>query len=72
MRDEEVRFTLTVVDDLVIVDGVPAHVCVQCGEQTFDIDVIKRLEVIRDRVMQGDLHPAKKPVGNLPFALCTA
>lgn len=72
VRDEKVRYTLTVVDQLVFVEGVPAHVCQQCGEQTFDLDVVKQLEVIRDLVMQGDLRPAQRPVGNLTFAYSLA
>lgn len=32
--------------DTIYVDGVPAWVCTQCGEQYFDAPVYKRLEEI--------------------------
>lgn len=34
-------------DDIVVVEGVPADVCVRCGEKEFSPETIRRLERIR-------------------------
>lgn len=35
---------------VIIVKNVPTHVCKQCGEAYFTDDVMKKLEVITDRL----------------------
>ncbi|MDW8241319.1 MAG: YgiT-type zinc finger protein [Acidobacteriota bacterium] len=34
-------------DEIIIIEGVPAGVCVRCGEKEFTPDTIRRLERIR-------------------------
>ncbi|HXF05965.1 MAG TPA: YgiT-type zinc finger protein [Blastocatellia bacterium] len=34
-------------DEIIIIEGVPAGVCVRCGEKEFAPDTIRRLERIR-------------------------
>lgn len=34
-------------DDIIIIEGVPADVCVRCGEKEFTPDTVRRLERIR-------------------------
>lgn len=61
----KVRFSLETDRGLVLIDGVPAEVCVQCGEQTFSIDVVQRLEEMRDEIEAGKriLKPANDVAG---------
>lgn len=59
VEGREVRFSLETDRGLVLVDGVPANVCVQCGEQTFSSAVVQRLEGMRDEIEAGKL--ALKP-----------
>jgi len=53
VRDAKVDFVLPVGGDEVIVTGVPAHVCVCCGEEILDLEVVQNLEHIRDLLMLG-------------------
>ena len=44
--DTVVKYTLEVDGELVIVENVPAHVCVETGEQLFDPLTVDRLQTI--------------------------
>jgi len=68
VRDAKVDFVLPVGGDEVIVTGVPAHVCVRCGEEILDLEVVQNLEHIRDLIIEGALQPERKPVGSLAYA----
>ena len=43
-RDQLVRYSLSIGDRLVIVEHVPASVCDRCGEETFEPQVVERLQ----------------------------
>lgn len=44
MVEQLVTYSLIYNDRLVVVENVPARVCRQCGEQTFDPDTVERLQ----------------------------
>lgn len=37
-------------DKFLIIKGVPANVCIQCGEIYYGLDVARELEIIEDKV----------------------
>jgi YgiT-type zinc finger domain-containing protein len=39
-----IRYSLTINDQLLVVDHVPASVCDRCGEVTLEPDVVERLQ----------------------------
>jgi YgiT-type zinc finger domain-containing protein len=43
-RDQLIRYTLAIGDRVVIVEHVPALVCDRCGEETFEPEVVERLQ----------------------------
>ncbi|MBQ1416784.1 MAG: YgiT-type zinc finger protein, partial [Selenomonas sp.] len=42
----------------IIVKGVPSHVCTQCGEVSYDTDVVVRLEKIVDNMKKSSMEIA--------------
>jgi len=42
-RSEEVTKTFTVGDKLIVVEGIPAEICDNCGEASFSAGVAERL-----------------------------
>lgn len=42
-------------DKFLIIKGVPADVCTQCGEIYYNIDVAKELEKIEDKVSKKSI-----------------
>ncbi len=56
-------------DELLIVNEVPCLECNYCGEQYFDVSVLKRIEAEhRAIVLQGKQPQAIKPVAVESFA----
>lgn len=55
-----VTFATTVSGTLVSIEGVPALVCRQCGEETFSAETVKRIEAL---LMS---HPAPRRVAKVP------
>ena len=53
MERTTTKFILDLGYCVVIVKNVPAMVCKQCGEKTFDSDTMERLEQIVDMVKQS-------------------
>ncbi len=39
-------------DKFLIIKGVPANVCIQCGEIYYGLDVARELEIIEDKVSE--------------------
>jgi len=55
-----VTFATTVSGKLLSIEGVPALVCRQCGEETFSAETVKRIEALLAS------HPTPKRVAELP------
>lgn len=53
MEHTTTKFILDLGHCVVIVKNVPAMVCKQCGEKTFDNDTMERLEQIVDAVKRS-------------------
>ena len=68
MVSQRVRFQMTTDQGLVFVEGVPARVCPQCGERIFSVDVMRRLERLRQRIQRGDVSPEPADVKQLVYA----
>ncbi len=43
-REQLIRYCLSIRDQFVVVDHVPASVCDRCGETTLQPDVVERLQ----------------------------
>lgn len=66
--DDRVTYTLEVGDKLVLVENVPARVCVQTGERLFHPEVVERLhEIIRDQ--KGPVRVIETPVFEFSSAM---
>ena len=62
--DDVVEQVFRVGERYVLVDGIPARVCVRCGEQTFSREAT---ECVR-RMVQGRAAPARSiPLGAFEF-----
>ncbi|NLG69770.1 MAG: YgiT-type zinc finger protein [Firmicutes bacterium] len=69
MVPEAVTFSLPTRYGPVPVDGVPAEVCPQCGERSFDISVVEVLEGIRDGLERAhEASPQRAPIGRVAYA----
>ncbi len=44
MREESVTYTIQVEDRLIVVEHVPARVCIQCGERLYSPETVERLQ----------------------------
>lgn len=57
MKHESVSFTMHIpeIGKTVVIKRVPASVCQQCMEQSFDLDVARNLEALRDRATRKQL-----------------
>lgn len=44
MKEQMVTYTIQLGDKLVVVEHVPAKVCVQCGERLYSPDTVERLQ----------------------------
>lgn len=66
-KNTRVTFAASVSGKLVSIEGVPALVCQQCGEETFSADTVKRIEALLDS------RPAPSRVAEVPvYTLDTA
>lgn len=63
VEQRRVRFHLETDKGLVLVDNVPAHVCTQCGERVFAMEVVHNLERMRDDIEHG--RRKMKPASNV-------
>ncbi|SMB90238.1 YgiT-type zinc finger domain-containing protein [Thermanaeromonas toyohensis ToBE] len=53
---------------LVIIEGVPAHVCQQCGERYFDSEVALKMDrIVRAAAVPGEkfIQVPVRPFGNI-------
>jgi len=41
-----------------MIRGIPADVCSECGEVYYTLDVARKLEAVEDKVMRGILKPS--------------
>lgn len=48
----KVNYVVDLEDTIIIIKGVPAKVCAQCGEQYFDDDTAENIEKIVNRLKQ--------------------
>lgn len=72
MKHELVPFTMHVpeVGKTVVIKRVPASVCQQCGEQSFDLDVARNLEALRDLAIREQLSTrTEDDVTSVDYAL---
>ncbi|MBM4121862.1 MAG: type II toxin-antitoxin system MqsA family antitoxin [Nitrospira sp.] len=44
LKEQMVTYTIQLGDKLVVVEHVPAKVCVQCGERLYSPDTVERLQ----------------------------
>jgi len=44
MTEQSVTYTLQLGDKLVVVEHVPARVCIQCGERLYSPETVERLQ----------------------------
>ena len=44
-------------DKIIAISGIPAWICVQCGEAYYGEEVSRKIYDIRKKVMDGSLHP---------------
>ena len=44
VKEQMVTYTIQLGDKLVVVEHVPAKVCVQCGERLYSPDTVERLQ----------------------------
>lgn len=46
LEEKKVNYIVDLENTIIIIKGVPARVCVKCGEQYFDDDIAKNIEGI--------------------------
>ena len=56
MENKLTTFMVEVDGCIIIVRGVPSHVCTQCGEVSYDTDVVMRLEKIVDNLKKSAME----------------
>ncbi len=56
MENKLTTFMVEVDGCIIIVRGVPSHVCTQCGEVSYDTDVVMRLEKIVDNMKKSAME----------------
>lgn len=61
--ERKVRFHLETDAAMVFVENVPARVCTQCGEEVFSMDVVEKLQRMREDIERGLCKT--KPVNNV-------
>lgn len=56
-KQERVVFAMRIFElgKTVLIKGIPAHVCRQCGEQSFDLEVAQNLEALRELTRREQL-----------------
>ena len=58
MEDKLTTFMVDLGNCIVIVKGVPSHVCKQCGEVSYSDDVMERLEGIVQQAKSSSMEVA--------------
>ena len=58
MEDKLTTFMADLGNCIVIVKGVPSHVCTQCGEVSYSDDVMERLEYIVQQAKNSSMEVA--------------
>ena len=58
MEEKLTTFMVEIDGCIIIVKGVPSHVCTQCGEVSYDTDVVVRLEKIVDNMKKSSMEIA--------------
>ena len=58
MEEKLTTFMVEIDCCIIIVKGVPSHVCTQCGEVSYDTDVVVRLEKIVDNMKKSSMEIA--------------
>jgi len=58
MEEKLTTFLVEVDGCIIIVKGVPSHVCTQCGEVSYDTDVVMRLEKIVENMKKSAVEIA--------------
>ena len=56
MEEKLTTFMVEIDGCIIIVKGVPSHVCTQCGEVSYDTDVVVRLEKIVDNMKKSSME----------------
>ncbi len=56
MEKKMIKFDLWVDNSLIVIESVPAEVCVSCGEETFDPQVSKQI----DQIAKTRKNPTKE------------
>ena len=60
-REFEQRFVSRVYEgdngEAMLISGIPAHVCKECGEAVFSLETVRRIEEILAR--RSDIEPTK-------------
>lgn len=51
-RKKKVNYVVDLEDTIIIIKGVPAKVCTQCGEQYFDDEIAENIEKIVNQLKQ--------------------
>ncbi len=55
-RRRKVQLPIPVAEKFVVVKGVPARVCGQCGEVYYGLQTARALEEVENRVERGDVR----------------
>lgn len=52
LEEKKVNYVVDLEDTIIIIKGVPAKVCIQCGEQYFDDETAENIEKIVNQLKQ--------------------
>lgn len=52
LEEKNVNYMVDLEETIIIIKGVPAKVCTQCGEQYFDDETAKNIEKIIDQLKE--------------------
>ena len=52
LKEEKVNYVVDLEKTIIIIKGVPAKVCTQCGEQYFDDEIAENVEKIVNQLKQ--------------------
>ena len=52
MEEKEVNYVVNLEKTIIIIKGVPAKVCTQCGEQYFEDEIAQNIEKIVNRLKE--------------------
>lgn len=52
LQEKKVNYMVDLEETIIIIKGVPAKVCIQCGEQFFDDETSENIEKIVEKLKQ--------------------